>query len=305
MCSNSPFSAGNSEAGYALFAVLLISMIIMVISTAIAISVHERVRLAGEIRDRTDAYLKCHSAMNQMIYDVLTSTFTPTGLNVHGENGRSEFINLYGDPITVSEDVTVRLRDVSGMISPLFHPGYIRMLMTYVSKDTKKGNSFVDCLLDWQDRDDLKHLNGAESYEYRVAGYPYGPRNFYVQVPEEIMLVKGFEPGMFDKIKDDLAYWGTGTINFLTMSDRLLRAILRNDSVVDRIIAMRKNGVLTEKAFKDLTGIPSTERYIFGPSGWVRIEVTAKVGKAKDTLQAVIVKRETRDSPFMVTQWRS
>jgi len=304
MSSSGPFSGANSEAGYALFAVLLISMIIMVISGSLVYSVRQRVKLAGEMKARNRAYMKTRSAMSQVMYDVLTSTFTPTGLTIHDQNGTLKEMNLYGDPIAISKGVEARLRDVSGMISPLFHPNYIRMLAEYVSKDSKVSNSFVDTLLDWQDADDLKHLNGAESYEYRSAGYQYIPRNYYIQVPEEIMLLKGFDRHIFDKMKNDLAYWGTGTINFLTMSERLLRAILRDDSLVDRLIQMRKQGVLTGKIFRDVTGIPSSERYVFAPSGWIKIKVTAKVGKTVDTIQAVIVKRETRQRPFMVTQWR-
>jgi len=305
MSSKGPFSHANSEAGFALFAVLLISMIIMVISGSLVYSVYQRVKLGGEMRERSMAFLKARSAISQVIYDVLTSTFTPTGLIVHEQDGTLREMNLYGDPITLSEGAEAELRDVSGMVSPLFDPEYIRMLLEYVSKDSKLGNSFVDTLLDWQDADDLKHLNGAESYEYRTAGYPYIPRNYYIQVPEEIMLLKGFDRHIFDKMKDDLAYWGSGTINFLTMSERLLRAILRDDSLVDRIIQMRKEGALTGKTFRDVTGIPTSERYVFAPSGWIRMKVTAKWGKAVDTIQAVIVKRETERRPFMVTQWHN
>ena len=253
---------------------------------------------------RDKACMKARSALNEVIYDILTSHFTPAGLTIHDQDGTLKQMNLYGDPIVISEGVEVRLRDISGMVSPLFHPKYIRMLTEYVSKDSKLTNSFVDTLLDWQDADDLKHLNGAESYEYRSAGYQYTPRNYYIQVPEELMLLKGFDRHIFGKLKDDLSYWGTGAINFLTMSERLLRAVLRDDSLVDRIIQIRKEGVLTEKIFREMTGIPCTEIYTFHPSGWIRIKITGREGKAVDQIQAVFVKRETKQRPFMWTQWR-
>jgi len=282
----------------------MISMIIYVISGAIIYSVHERVRLAGGIKDRTLAYLKSHSAVNRVIYDILTSTFTPTGLTVWKKGQPVKNLNLYGNPAALSEGTMVRLQDVSGMISPLFHPKLIKTLIKYLSKDSKKSNSFSDCLSDWQDPDDLKHLNGAESYEYKSSGYPYIPRNYYIQVTEEIMLLKGFDKTLFDQIRDDLTYWGTGTINFLTMSERLLRAILQDDSLADGIIQMRKDGVLNGRKFRNLTGIVSNERYAFAPSGWIKIEVKSEAGESTDIIQTLIVKRETPEMPYMVTQWR-
>ena len=162
----------------------------------------------------------------------------------------------------------------------------------------------MDTLLDWQDVDNLKRLNGAESYDYLAAGYQYTPRNFYIQLPEEIMLLKGFDQTIFEEIKDDMAYWGSGTMNFLTASKKTLRSLLKNDSLVDSIIEIRKKGELTGKTFRNLTNIPMTYRDILYPSDWIKVEITAKTENAKDTIEAVIVKSEMKNKPFMVVMWK-
>ena len=301
---NKLFFGANKEKGYALPTVLLISMIIIVISAQITFSVRQKIETAIELKARNMAYLKSHSAMSEVIYSILTSTFTGTGLRIFQEDGSQTIWNLYGEPIKLSQGVTVRLRDTSGMLSPFSYQVHLRKLMEYVSKDSTKNNLFLDALADWQDPDDLKRLNGAESFDYRMAGYGYGPRNYFVQVPHELMLLKGFDQAVFDKIREDLVYWSSGTINYLTMSETLLRAMLGNDPLADRIIQLRKEGNLTGKIFRDLTGTPIIEMGDFWPSGWIKVEIRAEVEKAVDNIEAVILKRQFTGKPFMITEWR-
>lgn len=298
------FTLFCNDKGYALPTVLLISMIIIALTMGMTSSVRSKVETAIELKARTSAYLKSHSAMSEVVYNILTSTFTSTGIKIRQEDGSQLEWNLYADPIELSEGVTVRLRDSSGMLSLLFHRDYLRELMEYASQDSKKSNAFADALADWQDIDDFKRLNGAESFDYRMAGYSYAPRNFYIQVPQEVMLLKGFDADLFEEIKDELVYWGGGHINYLTMSEKLLRALLKNDPLVDRIIQLRKEGKLTGRVFRSLTAIPLTEETFFAPSGWIKVVIRAQVEKAVDRIEAVVVKRQLRKRPYMVTEWR-
>lgn len=292
------------EKGYALPMVIVIALIISVITMSIAFSVREKTAVAQELIDRSSALLKSYSAYNEVMYNVLTSTFTPTGISFQQENTGESVWNLYGEPIELADNVTIRLRDTAGMLTPMYMAEKIRMLADYVSNDSKKANSFADALADWQDTDDFKRLNGAESFDYRTAGYNYGPRNFYIQTSLEIMLLKGFDADLFEKIKDDLIYWGGGNINYLTMSEKLLRALLKNDPVVDRIIQLRKEGKLTGRVFSSLTGIRQNETRMFWPSGWIQIEIIARVGKAVDRIEAVVKKRGLAKRPYMVAEWK-
>ena len=293
-----------NDKGYALPMVIVIALIISVITMSVAFSVQGKIAMALELTDRSSAYLKSYSAYNEVIYNILTSTFSSAGLKIYQEDGSEIAWDLYGDPIDLSEGVSVKLRDGAGMLSPLFHPGYLRKFMEYTCEDSKKINLFADTLADWQDTDDLKRLNGAESYDYRMTNYSYVPRNFYIQLPDEVMLLKGFDAKLFEEIKDDLVYWGSGSINYLTMSENLLCGLFKNDPLVDRIIQLRKEGNLTGRVFRDLTGIPTTEQNTFAPSGWVKIEVSAKVKKAVDRIEAVIVKTESQTRPYRVVEWK-
>ena len=299
------FLTVRDEKGYALPLVLGISMVIVVITMAIVFSVRQKIGLAIELKDRNMAYVAAHSAYNQVLYNILTSMFTSYGLNMQQEDGKEGvWWNLYGDPIKLENGVTVRLRDTAGMASPLTRPRLFKKLVAHSSDDSNAANAFIDTLADWQDIDDLKKLNGAESYDYGMAGYDYGPRNFYIQVMEEIFLLKDFPPHLFDKIKDDCFFWGFANINYMAMSEKMLRIVFADESTVDRILKLRETKELTPPIFRSITGVPWIETVSFFPSGWIKVDIVAPVNKAVEKIHAVVVKRETDRAPFRVVEWK-
>jgi general secretion pathway protein K len=65
----------------------------------------------------------------------------------------------------------------------------------------------VASVLDWRDEDDIEgnHLSegeGAESEYYEGLDNPYECRNSWFRVPEELLLVKGVTPEIYDGVKD-------------------------------------------------------------------------------------------------------
>ena len=221
------------------------------------------------------------------------------------EDGKEEiWWNLHGAPIEFENNVTVRLRDVAGMASPLTQPELFGKLITHSSDDAKAANAFMDVLADWQDMDDLKRLNGAESYDYGMAGYDYGPRNSYIQVMEEVFLLKDFTPLLFDNMKEDCFFWGYGNINYMTMSEKMLRIVFPDESTVDQILKLRETRKLTPALFRSITGVAFTDTISFFPSGWIQVDIVATVNRSVEKTHAVVVKEETDKAPFRVVEWK-
>ena len=294
-----------AERGYALPLVLGVCMIISLITMAIVFSVRQRVILTQELKDRTTAFLSAHSAYNQVIYNLLQSTFTSYGLQVRGEGGREgTWWNVCGDPIELEKGVIVKLKDLGGMASPLSRPRLFSRLVRQSSDDPEVANRFVDTLTDWQDVDDLRQLNGAEKYDYEKAGLKHVPRNGHIQVMEELALLKDFKPEILDRVQDDVYYWGTGDFNYMTMSDGMLRVLFGDTTMVDQIVKLRKSRELTPSRFSAMTGVIWGEMVTPFPSSCIRVEVVATAEKAVDKITAVIMKRETEISPFMTIEWR-
>lgn len=294
----------GNQSGYALPTVMAVSLVITVLTMAMAQSVRQRIQLGIELKDRMTAYTRSYSAMNEVLGNILSSTLTFDGIEIHTEDDAAAQWNLYGNPIALGDDVSVRLRDLGGTVSPVFNTDFLRRLVAYRTKDEAAAAAFADTLADWQDQDYLKHLNGAERFEYSGAGTDDMPRDFYVQVPEELLLLKGVDTEVYNAIKDDITFWAIGVTNYLTMSEGLLHAVLGNDTLADRIVDLRKKGELTPAVFMKLTGIQPSMDNLYMPSGWIRVEVSSTVGKARDKIDAVIRKQESSSGPLVVAEWR-
>ena len=293
-----------NQKGYALPMVIAISMIIILMTLSIAISMRQRIAVISELRDQSIARLKSYSGFNEAMYNILTSNFTSTGIKIYLPDAKWKIWNLYGDRIYLDDSVSVQLQDIAGMISPLTQPQYLAALLSRASVSTSDVTSFLDKLADWQEPGELKRLNGAKAWDYLAAGYSYTPRNYYIQTIDEIRLLKDFDDSPLDAFRENLVYWGSDYVNYLTMSEKLLRALLKNDRTVTDLLEMRRNQVLTGDYFTALTGIQPTDSVRMGPCGMIQVTVTAREHSAVDEIKAVIIKRELHEKPFTILEWK-
>jgi general secretion pathway protein K len=300
----SPISGIPGEKGFAVPVVLVISMIIIAIVTSITYTVRQKIRMAEEINNRVKAYTKSYSALNTVLYNISTATFNTYALDIHEPNGDILKWNLYGRPLEIGKGVRATLRDVSGMISPLFDNIYMSLTLNRFYKKPDKVSQFIDTLADWQDADDFKRLNGAEAFDYKMAKLTYVPRNFYMQTLDELYLLKDFDPEILNTLKGDLTYWRPGHINFMTMSKDMLNALLPDANMVKNIVDSRDKWTLTSSIFKQLTGIQESEDIILFPFGWIKIEINATEGNATEHIEAVVVKSQMQLSPFWFAEWK-
>ena len=304
------------QAGFALPLAIGFSLIISVIVLSISGAVSHRINLITALDDRIRAELKTDSAFNRTIFTVLTSTFTPLGLNINPENREdSDFLTkpdqfpavglwpLCGREIEIEPGVTVKLQDLAGMISPNFPSQILRDYFAETLHDPDRANQLVDTLSDWQDPDDFQRLQGAESWDYRSAGYGYIPRNSPIQSIDELNMIKGFNSILMEKFRQDMTYWPTLQTNFLTMRDNLLKVFIKDEKQLSQVLELRNSGDLSPALFTAITGIGQSENHIFFPSNRIRVEINVQQGMARDRLTAVIEKQPSIDKPFAILEW--
>ena len=92
-----------------------------------------------------------------------------------------------------------------------------------------KGEAEVitDSLLDWLDEDDFPEPKGAESKFYESLPEPYTNRNGPLESLEELTLVKGVSPGVYERIEEDLTVSGKELkININSASSGVVHAVL-------------------------------------------------------------------------------
>ena len=284
--------------------VLLVSLVVII--TAVTINTRLRLRLdiARGIQAHSRSRLLARSTLNEVIFNLMTGIYTSTGVRFSNQNGVQTVWNLYNEPISPAPEIEIRLQDCAGLLSPLFPSAALERLAASRAKAGSLVPHLRELLQDWQDSDDLKHLQGAEAFDYRMAGYPYTPRNFFLQTLDEIELLKGFPPDLYPRLRPDLVYWPARHINCMTMSPELLEAWFGNRELAARLVSLRRSGRLTPTMFSALTGISSDFRISFAPSSRIRVTIRTVVQKAVDKLTVVIVKKDSNKRPFLLTSWQ-
>jgi general secretion pathway protein K len=86
--------------------------------------------------------------------------------------------------------------------------------------------ALVDAIQDWRDPDDLRRPFGAEAAEYRAAGFGYGPRNDHFESIDELRLVFGMTPELYERMRPLVTVHSRrAQVNVDTASVEVLRAI--------------------------------------------------------------------------------
>ena len=119
------------------------------------------------------------------------------------------------------------------------------------------GYGMVPSIIDWTDNDDevtclpfIKRENlGAESSYYDRLNPPYKCKNRAFDTVEELMLLKGVTPQVFDRIRDYITVKGDGKININSASKRVLESLSEK---MDAVLAQR---IIDRRKFKPFASI--------------------------------------------------
>jgi general secretion pathway protein K len=121
--------------------------------------------------------------------------------------------------------------------------------------DRITAETITDSLLDWVDADDLQRMSGAEKEYYASLQEPYEPRNAPFESVEELALVKGVTPQIFQKIRDHLTIYGSGKINVNFASREVLCHVpMITPDAAEAIIQLRRKqrGIESLDHLKDI-----------------------------------------------------
>ncbi len=179
--------------------------------------------------------------------------------------------------------------------------GFIKFLKSY-NLEELTAETITDCILDWLDKDDLHHVNGAEKDYYVTLPEPYEPKNGPFESIEELTLVKGVTPEIFELLRDHITIYGSGKININFASQEALLSIPEiTPEIAKAITAFKKKGksikqfhILKElfnhfgiigSDFQDIT------KYItLSESGYVTINAVASTDTVKNSYKVIAKK---------------
>jgi len=116
-----------------------------------------------------------------------------------------------------------------------------RLFMAVLGYDEARAQELAASIIDWRDSDSGTSLafGSAEEQYYSGLAYPYKPRNAALEIPEELLLVKGIDENVFSKIRNYVTIYGTGRVNANTASKAVLASLGLSEDIVDALINFR------------------------------------------------------------------
>ncbi|MFH0838762.1 MAG: hypothetical protein V1893_01065 [Candidatus Omnitrophota bacterium] len=247
-----PINAKGSILIFALWSLFLLTTF----SVNLGYGVRQELTLVKRLQERSKLSLIAESGINRAITEIRKEEPKPfSSLNDSWSNNIAGFKEIrLGDGIfsvaykyTDSESglphVQYGLIDEERKVNiNKARPEVLRRLFKAVlNYDDMKAQELAASIIDWRDADSELSIpfGSAEDSDYQTLQYPYEAKDADYEVIEEVLLVKGMNSGIFNKIKDYITIYGDGQININTASRPVLLALGLGKEVADKIIAFR------------------------------------------------------------------
>lgn len=137
-----------------------------------------------------------------------------------------------------------------------------RLIQQTASINKDKADELAYCLIDWMDSDSFfGHPDyGAEDSTYESLDKPYSSKDAKYEIIDEMLLVSGMTPEIFNALKPYVTVYGTGSLNINTVSRQVLAAIGFDAAAVDKIARYRsgpdgKDGTNDDQIFLKATSV--------------------------------------------------
>ncbi len=232
------------QAGFALLIVLWIFVVLFAVGAEFAQGMRDGAAAAKNFADETQSYYLATAAANRTFYRALRARdeallgATPEEMGEEVEeplvptDGEWHREEMWGAP------VWVRVTDEGAKV-PL-NTGdehLLRQVLGNLGLGPDEAADLAASMLDWVDRDDEHRIGGAESDYYRSLPRPYLAKNAPFDSLEELRLVKGVTPELYEgggSFPVGLAqvftvFNRTGTLNVRGMPPPVLRAVFGLD----------------------------------------------------------------------------
>jgi len=121
-------------------------------------------------------------------------------------------------------------------------------MMSSIEIELTQQQQLVSAILDWRDKDDLVHTNGAEKAEYEAAGLAYQPANKDFQLIDELQMILGMDHIIYQQLKPLITvYSKQKAVNLQVASKEVIQAIGNLDAeILDEYLKQRLENNLAQ-----------------------------------------------------------
>ena len=168
--------------------------------------------------------------------------------------------------------------------------------------------SLMDKIIDWRDSDDLKRVNGAEAKDYLAEGKAYVPQNKNFQALEELQMVLGMTPSLYQKLEPLLSiYSGQDGINPQKASREALMLLFGMDEKAATDYVNLRKSTPPNMPAPPLPVIPGGIRVSGGGDVAYTIFAQSRTQEGQITGLKVIARRQfsrNNGAPFAFLSWK-
>lgn len=142
--------------------------------------------------------------------------------------------------------------------------GVLERLFRLCGLEEFEAQGLAFSIVDWRDADsELSSPSaGAEDSYYRLLPAPYEAKDAAFEVLDELLLVKGVDESIFQKIRNYITSYGNGLVNINTATKPVLMAVGFSENIADTIIAFRNGkddlpGTADDNFFETIDDLPA------------------------------------------------
>ena len=287
--------SSSRQRGIALVLVLWVLTLLTVIALGLTTTQRTETALTRNQIEGARFRASADAAINLVVLDLLSSPldlapdvrpWVPDGIPrpVYFDGQRLE-VTLFNEASRLDLNQATRDQLVVLMNSALGDTGENQPLV----------EAIADAIVDWRDADDLTQLNGAEDGDYDAAGLPYGAADVPFRSVEELRLVLGMTPALYERIADDLTVETGGRVDETFASAAVLAAV--------QGLTLENAQALVEQRNQPAIEGAEQSQYVQRGGPLYRLRVTLAQGPLRQTME-VLLSLEPGNLPPFEIKWR-
>ena len=294
-----PCAALRNQKGIALIIVLWITTLLMLIASSFIYAMRTDVNIVANSLARARLEAAADAAVQRSVFEMSKPQQLPGRWTTDGVAQSWSYQGVA---------VEVGMTDESGKIDiNTASDALLRGLFLAQGMKEEEAATVTDAILDWRDADLLRRLRGAEEADYLAAGYSYKPANAAFQSTEELRLVMGMTPELFDKVAPLITIYSRQPgINAGIASRGVLRALPgATDVLVDQYIAQREQARAAKLPAPQFAAAAPYSSFANGIV-IVRAVASGGEGNAESSFvrEAVVMRLPTPKRPYTFLRWK-
>jgi general secretion pathway protein K len=283
----------TGERGLALLTVLWVLSLLSVIAAGLISQTHTELQITRNMTETARARALAEAG----VFLAIPRMLDPASETQWRPDGRERSIEYGGGEIRIA------LRDEAGKIDINTAPDELLAgLFDVLGVAPDEAAHLVDAIADWKDEDDLRRVNGAEKDDYKRAGLAWVPRNGPFEAVEELRLVLGMTPELYERMLPFVTiYSQLARISPATAPEEVLRSVPgANADMIARFVAARARSDTV------LPVLPGLEQFM--SSAAARAVTIRSEGRTPGgglfVREAVVEATGKRETPYLLRAWR-